>query len=147
MSPAALVTLLALLTAVFLLIVAALLWQEARARSTPGEAVYVVEDAVGFIVERLAPPTAERMRRADVRRVIEWEVFYLQGLAQKNRRNPVDTVAGGDELAVSWIIEQMAEKNGVSYPREDIEEVLRREAEYLDSIGVVGDPVDGGELK
>ena len=147
MSPAGLVTLLALLTAVFLLIVAALVWQEARTRSLRADPAYVVEDAVDFILGRLESPVAERMRRADVLRVIEWEVFYLQGLAQDDRRNPVDTIAGGDESAVSWIIEQIAEKNGVSYPRGDIEEVLRREAEYLVSIGVVGDPVDGGDLK
>ena len=147
MSPAGLVTLLALLTAVFLLIVAALVWQEARTRSLRADPAYVVEDAVDFILGRLESPVADRMRRTDVLRVIEWEVFYLQGLAQDDRRNPVDTIAGGDESAVSWIIEQIAEKNGVSYPRGDIEEVLRREAEYLDSIGVVGDPVDGGDLK
>ncbi len=145
MSSAGLVTLLALLAALFLLIVAALLWQEARARSTPGDPVYVVEDAIEFISTRLEGPIAERLRKADVRRVIEWEVYYLQGLAQEDRRNPVETVAGGDERAVDWIAAQIAEKHGVSYPREDIVEILRREAEYLVSLGVVGDPVEGGE--
>lgn len=145
MSPAGLITLIALLTAAFLLIVAALLWQVARSGSMVTEPVYAVEDAVEFISERIVPPTAERMRPADVRRVIEWEVFYLQGLAQPRRGTPVETIAGGDERAVAWIMEQIAERNGVSYPRGDIEEVLRREAEYLVSIGVVGDPVDGGQ--
>lgn len=147
MSAAGLVTLLALLAALFLLIVAAMLWQEAKARSTPGDPVYVVEDAVEFISTRLEGPFAERLRKADVRRVIEWEVYYLQGLAQEDRRKPVETVAGGDERAVDWIAAQIAEKHGVSYPREDIVEVLRREAEYLVSLGVVGEPVEGGEAE
>lgn len=138
---------LALLAAVFLLIVAAMLWQEAKARSMPGDPVYVVEDAVAFITARLEGDATERLRTADVRRVIEWEVYYLQGLAQENRRNPVDTIAGGDEKAVEWIAGQIADKHGVSYPREDIVEILRLEAEYLVSLGVVGEPVDGGEAE
>ncbi len=145
MSPSGLVTLIALLSAAFLRIVAALLWQQAHSRSSTRPPIYSVDDAVDFISGRIAAPASNRMNRGDVRRVIDWEVYYLQGLAQPDRRNPVETVAGGDETAVTWIMAQIAEKNGVSYPREDIEEVLRREAEYLVSIGVVGDPVDGGE--
>lgn len=147
MSAAGLVTLLALLVAVFLLIVAAMLWQEAKARSTPSDPVYVVEDAVDFIAARLTGTPRERLGKADVRRIVEWEVYYLQGLAQDDRRNPVETVAGGDERAVAWIAEQIAEKHGVSYPREDIVEILRWEADYLVSLGVVGEPVEGGEVE
>jgi hypothetical protein len=77
-----------------------------------------------------------------VKRVIEWEVFYLQGLAQKSRRQPVETVAGGSDASIDYIVDRIAVVNGVTYDRGDVGEVLRLEAEYLMSIGAVGEPVD-----
>ena len=38
--------------------------------------------------------------RADVLRILEYEIFYLQGLAQEKRRTPVETVAA---TAWAWI--------------------------------------------
>lgn len=140
-----LVGLLALLSAVFLLVVAALLWQEAKRRTFDEGYVYVVDDAVDFIHGRLDDPS---FRRSDVKRIIEYEIFYLQGLAQENRRNPVEVVAGGSEAAVAYIAGRIAEVHDVSYPLEQIRSVLALEAEYLRSIGAVGEPVEdvpGGE--
>jgi hypothetical protein len=79
-----------------------------------------------------------------VKRIIEYEVFYLQGLAQERRSQPVDVVAGGPEQAVDFIAARIAEAHNVSYPLDEIRAVLRFEAEYLDSIGAVGKPVDDG---
>jgi hypothetical protein len=138
MSPATLVTLAALLVAVFLAVMAALLWQEAKRRGFEQGPIYVVEDAVGFIHDRLEGPD---LRRSDVRRIIEYEVFYLQGLAQKDRRTAVEVVAGGAEPAVAYIAERISQAHGVAYPLGDIRAVLALETEYLASIGAVGDPV------
>ena len=129
----------ALLVGVLLVIVALMVWQEAKRRPSYEPLEYVVNDAVKHIAERL--PEDSGLRNSDIRRIIEWEVFYLQGLAQKDRKNPVDTVAGGHEHSVGYIADQIQEKHSVSYSHDQIEDVLRLEADYLAAIGAVGDPV------
>ncbi len=140
------VPLVAILGAVFLGVVAALVWQEAKKRTFDDGPSYVIEDAVDFIVSRLDEDTASRLRTPDVRRIVQWEVYYLQGLAQEDRRNPVETVAGGSPAAVGYIADEIAARHGVTYAHEDIRRVLHLEAGYLMAIGAVGDQVsDGGE--
>lgn len=133
------------LLALFLGIVALMVWQEARRRPRKAERVYGVEEAIRFISGRLAPDVRQRLSGGGVRRVIEWEVFYLQGLAQKSRRNPVEAVAGGSEGSIDYITERIRNVNGVTYDRADVAEVLRLEADYLVSIGAVGEAVDPQE--
>ena len=143
MSPAAVVSFVALLVGVFLLIIALVVWQEAKRRPSYEPLEYVVEDAVKHAHAGL--PKESTLTRADVRRILEWEVFYLQGLAQDRRSDPVETVAGGHEASVGYIAGQIQAKHGVSYSRGDIEEVLRLEADYLMAIGAVGERVELGE--
>ena len=131
-----------LLAALFLALVAILLWQEARRRGTGQGVTYVVSDAVGHIRDNLAPEVYERLGDAGIQRVIEWEIFYLQGLAQKDRRQPVETVAGGSDSAVSYILQQISERHPAGISSDDIRAVLELEADYLQSIGAVGERVD-----
>lgn len=139
MSSAEVVAFVAVLVGALLVIVALMVWQEARRRPSYEPLEYVVNDAIKHITERL-PEDAE-LRNADIRRILEWEVFYLQGLAQSDRKQPVETVAGGHQLSVDYIADQIQEKHGVSYSHGQIEEVLRLEADYLVAIGAVGEPV------
>lgn len=140
MSPAVVVTFVALLVGLFLVIVGMLVWQESKRRPSYEPFEYVVEDAVKHILERL--PAGSTLNKPDVRRILEWEVFYLQGLAQDDRRHPVETVAGGHEASVEYIAARVEAAHGVSYPHDDIEAVLRLEADYLMAIGAVGEPVE-----
>ena len=142
-SPATVVAFVALLVGVLLVIVALVVWQEAQRRPSYEPLEYVVEDAVKHVQDGLGDDSP--MRRADIRRVLEYEVFYLQGLAQENRRNPVETVAGGHTASVDYIATEIEAKHGVAYARSDIEDVLRLEADYLLAIGAVGEPVEVGE--
>lgn len=137
------IALIVLLAGTLLTIVALVVWQEARRPPKYQPLEYVVEDAVRHVLDRL--PSESRLDRADVRRILEWEVFYLQGLAQDDRRNPVETVAGGHKASVSYIADQIEEKHGVAYSHQDIENVLRLEADYLKAIGAVGEPVESGD--
>jgi hypothetical protein len=139
--------LVALLVGVFLLIVALVVWQEAKRRPSYEPLEYVVEDAVRHVEAALQAEGNDSLRKPDIRRILEWEVYYLQGLAQKDRSNRVETVAGGHQASIEYIIEQIASKHGVSYARNDVEGVLRYEADYLVRIGAVGEAVDlnGGE--
>jgi hypothetical protein len=147
MSGAAVVSLVALLLGVFLVIVALIVWQEAKRRPSYEPLEYVVEDAVRHVDAGLAAEGLQSLSKADIRRILEWEVYYLQGLAQGKRSDPVETVAGGHEGSIGYIVDQIAREHGVSYAHDDVEHVLRHEADYLVSIGAVGDPVEvgGGE--
>ncbi len=127
-----------LLGAVFLALVAILLWQEAKRRRASGGAVYVVSDALDHIKSSLASDIRQRLGNAGIQRIVEWEIYYLQGLAQKNRRQPVETVAGGSQSSIDYIREQIAKRHGIEIPSDDIRAVLELEAEYLHSIGAVG---------
>ncbi|HEY4584260.1 MAG TPA: hypothetical protein VI980_00480 [Acidimicrobiia bacterium] len=142
MSGPAVFAFIALLIGIFLIIVALVVWQEARRRPSHEPLTYVVEDAVRHVEAGLLEEGNQRLTRADIRRILEWEVFYLQGLAQDDRSNPVETVAGGHDASIDYIIGQIATKHGVSYSREDVENVLRLEADYLFEIGAVGEAVE-----
>ena len=139
----------ALLVGVLLFIVALLVWQESKRRPSYEPLEYVIEDAVKHVEAGLQAEGSDNLRRSDIRRILEWEVFYLQGLAQDNRRNPVETIAGGHQASIAYIIEQIASEHGMSYAQRDVESVLRYEADYLVRIGTVGEAVDldGGEDK
>jgi hypothetical protein len=143
MTPAAIIAFVGLLLGVLLVIVALMVWQEARRRPSYEPLEYIVEDAVKHIQERLGEDSS--LARSDIRRILEWEVFYLQGLAQEDRKNPVETVAGGHQASVGYIASEIEERHGVSYPHDEIEEVLRLEADYLMAIGAVGEPVEPGD--
>jgi hypothetical protein len=143
MSPAAVIALVGLLIGVFLVVVALVVWQEARRRPSYDPLEYVVEDAVKHVTAGLGE--ASGLGRGDVRRILEWEVFYLQGLAQEDRHNPVETVAGGHEASIEYIAAQIEAEHGVAYSQDDIAEVLRLEADYLMAIGAVGGRVEMGE--
>lgn len=129
----------AFLVGFVLLALALMIGREAKQHPVPGQVIYGVEDAVDHICARL--DSSLGLRRSDVKLIIEWEVFYLQGLAQERRWEPVETVAGGFGPAVDYIGAQIAETHKLSYPRAHLEQVLALEAEYLVSIGAVGDPV------
>jgi hypothetical protein len=139
MSGVEVLTFVALLVGVMLVIVAMMVWQEAKRRPSYEPLEYVLNDAVKHIAERL--PADTELKSGDIRRILEWEVFYLQGLAQDDRHNPVETVAGGHEMSIEYIADQIRTKHGVSYPPEEIADVLRLEADYLVAIGAVGEPV------
>ncbi len=139
MSGPEIIAFVAVLFGAFLVIVAMMVWQEARRRPSYEPLEYVVNDAIKHIAERL--PEDADLSNTDIRRILEWEVYYLQGLAQDDRKNPVETVAGGHELSVDYIADQIRTKHDVSYSQEEIAEVLRLEADYLVAIGAVGEPV------
>lgn len=143
MSGPEIIAFVAVLVGALLVILAMMIWQEARRRPSYEPLEYVVNDAIKHIAERL--PEDMDLSNTDIRRMLEWEVYYLQGLAQDDRKNPVETVAGGHELSVEYIADQIRTNHDVSYSQEEIAEVLRLEADYLVAIGAVGDPVGEDE--
>ena len=133
-----------------LLVVAGLIaWQHAQKLGRAGSAVtditYGIEDSADYVFSRLDPEVAARIGRNGVRRIIEWEIFYLQGLAQPDRRQPVVSVAGDYPPAVEYIAREIANKHGLTYSDGDIGAVLELEALYLESIGAIGEEAGGLE--
>lgn len=133
----------AVLFGILLVVGALVLWQHASRGG--GEITFGMEDAVTFVMARLPDETKHRVKEGGVRRILEWEVFYLQGLAQENRRVPVETVAGSYRPAVDYIKDQIFQRHSLEYSEGDIEGVLDLGVEYLASIGAIGDPVGGFE--
>ena len=128
------------LLALFIGLVAVMLWRNSQIRHVPTDAVYVIEDATGFVAARLDP--ALSLTRRDVRRILEWEIYFLQMQArQAHRHGGGDIVAGGSDQAVEYIQTQAAAKQQAEYRAEQIRGVLAEEVAYLQSIGAVGEVV------
>jgi len=135
-------TLAVVLFAVLLFIIALVVWQHSR-REGPQEVTFGISNAVEFINARLSDDVSKRLGDPGVRRIVEWEDFYLQGLAQENRWSPVETVAGAYEPAVEYIQGEILRSSGKTYSDTDIATVLALGVSYLQFIGAIGDEVGG----
>ena len=146
MSGASLIGFIGVLVAALLFIVALVIWQEARRRPHYEPLEYIIEDAVKHVDAGLHAE-GKQVSRADIRRILEYEVFYLQGLAQERRSTPVETIAGGHGASVEYIVGEIASNHGATYDPSVVADVLRHEADYLLRIGAIGEPVtsEGGE--
>ena len=105
-------------------------------------AVYSVEDSIRFVIERLTAATAASIKPSDVRRILEWEVRYLQDPGLRDNGGPV--VAGG--LPSAQFAQESLAVLGHVYDGPEIIEVLDLRAEYLREIGAVGEPLTAAEV-
>jgi len=133
MGPFLLVIALALVLVVF---GAGMLIQEHGRRVDDGVAVYGVDDAVIYVWERLPAEMVSSVDRADIRRMLEWEMVYLQQPAKRDG----PAVVGGVDAAE--FVQESAYASGHVYEPEAIFTVLDLQADYLRAIGAVGSPVD-----
>ena len=122
--------------AVLLAIAAAMVWQEAVQNQVAQPLTYVLEDAIDFVHAGFGPDSP--LSRDDVRRILEWEVIYLQGVKPRRGTMLQPVRVGGSEEAVRFIASQIAGRSGPRYSDEAIAAVLQGEAEYLASIGALG---------
>ena len=130
----------ALLVAVLLAIAAAMVWQEAVKRPGDQALTYVLEDAVQFVQEQIGVDS--ELAEDDIRRILEWEVIYLQGVTPRSDRDLQPVRVGGSEDAVQFISRQLTRRTGPRYSEDTIAAVLEGEAGYLASIGALGEPID-----
>ncbi len=136
----------AILFGVLLLVAAAFVWQEASL-APDAETTYVIEEVVPFAYHLLSDQAMGHLYVDDVRRILEWEVRYLQGLASRGAGNgdaprSVGPLVAGSDEGVTFIINRAAQ-HGHLYEAADVLEVLAGEAAYLVDIGAVGPPVTG----
>lgn len=133
---------LALVMVGLLLGVAVAFWWQERRRLPEHAVIYGVEDALEFVVDRLSPEARAALRPSDVRRILEWELRYLQ---DPSVRGEEVAVVGGLEAA--HYAQEQAMAQGYPYDGALIIEVLEHQAEYLAGLGAVGDPVDADESR
>ena len=131
------------LVGVLLLVAALVVWQHRGRRR--GELVYGTEDAVTFVLDKIGPDLFRQVGETGVRRILEYQLLYLQGLAQASRRHPVDVVAGAYQPAVEYIADEISTHHGREYPESVISAVFALGADYLASIGAIGEQVEGNQ--
>lgn len=131
------------LVAVLLLIMAVMVWQESRTRFEEHEPEYILEEAVRFVHARLDPDVRAALGIGGVRRVLEWQVYFLQRLAKDDKEVPI--VMGITEGTVGYIVERLAE-HGHPFTPEQVTAVLDAQGAYLVHIGAVGGTADEVDL-
>lgn len=110
----------------------------------PGSAVaYGVEDSIKYITPRLSEATRQVIGTKSVRRILEWEMKFLQDRLDSDPDQPV--ILGGD-AATTYVLEQTA-RQGFQYEPAIVAEVMHLQAEYMKSIGALAEPVGEDEMK
>ena len=71
-----------------LLLIAALVYGSTPAGRPPGSDLRDRQPPTSFVETRLEPEIRSRLGMDGIRRIVEWEVFYLQGLAQEEPSCP-----------------------------------------------------------
>lgn len=108
----------------------------------PGAAVsYGVEDSIKYTTPRLSESTRQVIGAKSVRRILEWEMKFLQDSLDAD---PGQVVVLGGDAAVGYIIERTA-RQGFEYEPAIVREVLQLQAEYMASIGALAEPVADDE--
>lgn len=110
----------------------------------PGSAVaYGVEDSIKYITPRLDDATREVVGHKSVRRILEWEMKFVQDSLVSDPDRAV--VLGGEEVT-AYILARTAQQ-GFDYEPTIIREVLQLQVEYMASIGAIAGPVAEAELE
>ncbi len=116
-------------------------WQQASGDRAPG-VVYGVEDALEYVYAGLGDDARARLRRSDIRRILEWEVAYLQNPSLRGDDEEPAVVGG---LNAARFTQERLVAAGRPYDGTLILEVLELQAEYLAALGAIGEPVTGEE--
>ncbi len=133
--------LLIILGIVFLIVALGFAWQEKTAIAED-VTIYSVEDSIAFVTDNLTAETAEVIRRSDVRRILEWEVRYLQDPGV--RAGDGSVIAGG--LPSAEFAQETLETMGFPYDGPHVIEVLDLRSQYLAAIGAIGEPLTAQEI-
>ena len=125
-----------------ILIGLAFMWQ-GSIRMPGGPVAYGVEDSIKYITPRLAAATREVIGDKTVRRVLEWEMKYLQQQLESDSGEIV--IIGGD--AVKQYVLEQTKRQGFDYDPAIVTEIMELQAEYMESIGALARPVAEDEMK
>jgi hypothetical protein len=112
-----------------------------RIADEPPPALFDPDDAYEFVVEELPDDVAATLTPDDVRRILDFEVEFLQqqGMLGNGYRRPGPGVFGGSETT-AYILDRAA-ATGEDYLPEQVHAVMATQLRYLRAIGAVG-PAD-----
>ena len=114
-----------------------------RIADEPPPALFDPDDAYEFVVEELPDDVAATLTPDDVRRILDFEVEFLQqrGMLGNGSQRPVTApgVFGGSETT-AYILDRAA-ATGEAYLPEQVHAVMATQLRYLRAIGAVG-PAD-----
>lgn len=127
----------ALLFAVLIVVVAALVWQEARRAARPVPE-YLLDEAAAFVMDCLCADAASRLGIDGVADLLLWGFEERRSRASAGDGDPA-VYGSGDILEA--LVERSRAERGTAYDPFDVAEVIAAESEYLAAIGAVGDPV------
>jgi len=114
-----------------------------RVAKAPPPALFDPDDAYDYVVERLTDEVAATLTPADVRRILDFEVEFLEGKRVSGNGSVTDpgpTVFGGTET-VTYIVERSAATGEVYLP-EQVQAVVDTQIDYLRGIGAIGPAED-----
>lgn len=124
------------LAALLVAVAVAFYWQGSI--RLPGSAVaYGVEDSIKYITPRLTEGTSTIIGQKSVRRILEWEMKFVQTRLDSS---PDQVVVLGGDAAAQYVLEETA-RQGFDYSPAVVSEVLNLQAEYLAEIGALAEPV------
>jgi hypothetical protein len=121
----------------------------ARLAAAPPRNLFDLDEAVGFVADRLPPHASGQVTYDELRRLLGWHLDYLEarGVAVENdgsepapARGSDPAVVAEDDEGVAYLIGR-AEQDGIEVDDMAVVEVLEAEAAYLAAIGALGPPV------
>jgi hypothetical protein len=111
-----------------------------RIADEPPPALFDPDDAFEFVVEELPDEVAATLTPDDVRRILDFEVEFLQqgGVVGNGSSRPATgpVFFGGPETT-AYILER-ASASGEAYLPEQVDAVMETQLRYLRAIGAVG---------
>jgi hypothetical protein len=114
-----------------------------RIANEPPPALFDPDDAFDFVVEELPDEVAATLTPDDVRRILDFEVEFLQQpgvLGNGSSGHATDPVVFGGPETTAYILER-ASATGEAYLPEQVHAVVETQLRYLRAIGAVG-PAD-----
>jgi hypothetical protein len=122
----------------------------ARLAAAPPRNLFDLDEAVGFVAERLSPEAAGQVSYDELRLLLGWHLDYLEarGVAAEDdgsiaspARGSDPAVVAEDDEGVAFVLGR-AEGAGLDVDDVAVVEVLHAEAAYLVAIGALGPEVD-----
>jgi hypothetical protein len=114
-----------------------------RIADEPPPALFDPDDAFDFVVEELPDEVAATLTPADVRRILDFEVEFLQqpeDVGNGSNAHLTSAVVFGGPETTAYILERAA-ATGEAYLAEQVHAVMETQLRYLRAIGAVG-PAD-----